>query len=89
VDVLKLSQALQEPLTELVATFPLGGENSADGIKDGVRRFKTKVPTVTGWNNSDKHWQEFQQLSLQVLESWLPQWPTAAYKARKIPSFQL
>jgi molecular chaperone GrpE (heat shock protein) len=29
--------------------------------------------------------QEFQQASLQVIESWLLQWPTAAHKARENP----
>lgn len=30
-------------------------------------------------------WQEFQQSSLGVLESWLLQWPTAAQKAQENP----
>ena len=31
-------------------------------------------------------WQEFQHASVQVLESWLLQWPTAAYAAHQNPN---
>ena len=93
VDVLlKLSQALQEPLTELVATFSsvkLDGEGSTPtresrqayaDLKQEYQRLQVQLE-----QQRQALWQEFQQLSLQVLESWLLQWPTAAKKAQENP----
>ena len=92
VDVLiKLSQALQVPLTELVATFSVvaRGENAAPpqeskqayvDLKQEYERLQVQLE-----QQRQALWQEFQQSSLQVLESWLLQWPTAAYKAQENP----
>lgn len=102
VDVLlKLSQALQVPLTELVATFSeveLGGENAAlpqeskqalaagdlalrfADLQKEYQRLQVQLE-----QQRQALWQEFQQSSLQVLESWLLQWPTAAQKAQENP----
>lgn len=93
VDVLlKLSQALQVPLTELVSTFssvePLG-ENAApppeskQAIADLEREYQRLQVQLE--QQRQALWQEFQQSSLQVLESWLVQWPTAAHKAQENP----
>ena len=92
VDVLlKLSQALQVPLIELVATFSalelteenasLTSESNAKAeLKQEYQRLQVQLE-----QQRQVLWQEFQQLSLQVLESWLVQWPTAAYKAQENP----
>jgi len=88
--LLKLSQALQVPLTELVVTFSsmkLGGEKvmpsqeSTQAIAELKREYQRLQVQLEGQRQSI--WQEFQQSSLQVLESWLLQWPTAAHKAQE------
>lgn len=89
--LLQLSQALQVPLNQLVATFsavdiareiaPL--EDSKQANVDLKREYeRLQVQLI---EQRQALWQEFQQSSLQVLESWLVQWPTAAYKAQENP----
>ena len=88
VDVLlKLSQALQVSLTELVVTFspateqPPPEEESTPAVaqlKKEYERLQAQLDT-----QRQELWLEFQQSSLQVIESWLLQWPTAAQKARE------
>ena len=93
VDVLiKLSQALEVPLTELVATFSVvepRGENAAppQESKQAYTDLKQEYERLQVQLEQQRQalWQEFQQSSLQVLESWLLQWPTAAYKAQENP----
>ncbi len=93
VDVLlKLSQALQVPLTELVSTF-----SSAEPPKENTAPPPESKPAIADLKREYQRlqvqleqqrqalWQEFQQSSLQVLESWLVQWPTAAHKAQENP----
>ena len=90
VDVLlKLSQALQVSLTELVVTFspateqPPPEEESTPAVaqlKKEYERLQAQLDT-----QRQELWLEFQQSSLQVIESWLLQWPTAAQKARENP----
>ena len=90
VDVLlKLSQALQVSLTELVVTFspateqpPLEEESTpaVTQLKKEYERLQAQLDT-----QRQELWLEFQQSSLQVIESWLLQWPTAAQKARENP----
>ena len=90
VDVLlKLSQALQVSLTELVVTFspateqPTRQEESTPAVaqlKKEYERLQAQLDT-----QRQELWLEFQQSSLQVIESWLLQWPTAAQKARENP----
>jgi len=103
--LLKLSQTLQVPLTELVVTFSsmeLGGaetfppgnggkqlrqekaappQESPQAIAELKREYQRLQVQLEGQRQSI--WQEFQQSSLQVLESWLLQWPTAAHKAQE------
>lgn len=92
--LLKLSQALQVPLTELVATFssfdPRGAQafaaptgESKQAIADLKREYERLQVQLE--QQRQALWQEFQQSSLQVLESWLLQWPTAAHKAQENP----
>ena len=88
VDVLlKLSQALQVSVTELVVTFspateqPPPEEESTPAVaqlKKEYERLQAQLDT-----QRQELWLEFQQSSLQVIESWLLQWPTAAQKARE------
>lgn len=91
VDVLlKLSQTLQISLTELVATFsqeelsgksnPPSQESEQETLKREYQRLQTQLE-----HQRQTLMQEFQQSSLQALESWLLQWPTAAYRAKENP----
>ena len=93
VDVLlKLSQALQVPLAELMATFSsveFGRENvtPTGESKQAITALKQEYQRLQAQLEQQRQalWQEFQQSSLQVLESWLLQWPTAAHKAQENP----
>lgn len=93
VDVLlKLSQALQVPLTQLVTTFSsieLREENAASlqESKQTIADLKQEYQRLQAQLEQQKQAmrQEFQQSSLQILESWLLQWPTAAHKAEENP----
>lgn len=88
--LIQISQALQLPLTDLVVTFSvvdLGGgirpqqESKANAdLKREYERLQMQLA-----QQRQLLWQEFQQSSLQVLESWLVQWPTAAHKAQENP----
>lgn len=85
--LLKLSQALQISLAQLVATFSeieVGAETPAEelqqvvDLKQEYQRLQAQLA-----NQRQELWQEFQLASLQVIESWLLQWPTAAQKAQE------
>ncbi|GAB1537660.1 helix-turn-helix domain-containing protein [Scytonema sp. NUACC21] len=91
VDVLlKLSQALQLPLNEFITTFSqveLVGDKAAP-----TQELLKQIADITREYERLQHqlqqhrqilMQEFQQSSLQVLESLLLQFPTAAQKARE------
>lgn len=93
VDVLlKLSQVLQVSLSELVATFSqvelgAGKATPPEELHQAVTDLKQEYQRlqVQLANQRQELCQEFQQASLQVIESWLLQWPTAAHKARENP----
>lgn len=90
VDVLlKLSQALQLSLTELVVTFSPATEQPThqEESTPAVAQLKKEYERLQAQLDSQRQelWLEFQQSSLQVIESWLLQWPTAAQKARENP----
>jgi len=93
VDVLlKLSQALQVSLSELVATFSL-----LDVVRDNSTPTQELLQNIADlkreYDRSQLQLQQqrlvllqdFQQSSLQLLESLLLQFPTAAQKARENP----
>lgn len=88
--LLKLSQTLQISLTELVATFSqeeLSGKSnlpSQESEQEILKREYQRLQTQLEYQRQTLM-QEFQQLSLQALESWLLQWPTAAYRAKENP----
>jgi DNA-binding Xre family transcriptional regulator len=83
--LLKLAQALQVSVSELLATFssvslpttsPSEGEEAT--LRQEYQRLQQQLE-----HQRETLMQEFQQSSLQVLESWLVQWPTAAYAAQQ------
>lgn len=87
--VLKLAQALQVPVSQLLETFSLesalpssqvdeGKATSIEALRQEYQRLQQQLE-----NQRETLIQEFQQSSLQVLESWLVQWPTAAYAAQQ------
>ena len=109
-NLLKLSQALQLPITELLTTFSdlnlqsdlnLEIEASAQATKSSdsteVKQSSSSLGAIADLQQEyqrlqtqlqqqqESLWQEFQRSSLQTLESWLLQWPTAAYAAQQNP----
>ncbi|HBB32023.1 MAG TPA: hypothetical protein DDZ80_02695 [Cyanobacteria bacterium UBA8803] len=82
--VLKLAQALQVPVTQLLSMFSSDSisvslpapENTP--IEQEYRQLQQQLE-----QQRETLMQEFQQASLQVLESWMVQWPTAARAARE------
>ena len=93
--LLKLSQVLQVPLSELVNTFSVASavkeEKNLDSSKPEVlqeiadlkREYQRSLLQLE--QQREVLLQEFQQSSLQLLESLLLQWPTAAQKAQENP----
>jgi len=85
--LLKLSQTLQIPLKELLTTFCgssfpwLTESDSATTVLQ--EEYKRLQKQLEGQKISLK--QEWMQSSLLILESWLIQWPTAAYAAGQNP----
>ncbi|MEB3884933.1 helix-turn-helix domain-containing protein [Lyngbya sp. CCY1209] len=84
--LIKIAAALQISLAELLAAFtPDGGElapqaDSSQELRREYRRVQAELEQLR-----ESLAAEFQGASLQTLESWLLQWPTAAQKARENP----
>ncbi|MBE9166980.1 helix-turn-helix transcriptional regulator [Pleurocapsales cyanobacterium LEGE 06147] len=89
--ILKLAAALKVSVDRLIATFDsqlelpasvTAEENSAvlTSLKEEYRQLQQQLE-----RQRESLDQEFQQTSLQVLESWLLQWPTAAAAVEKNP----
>lgn len=89
--LLKLSQALQVSVDELLATFSSesipyspsstrGEAASVETLRQEYQRLQQQLE-----QHREILMQEFQHSSLQVLESFLIFWPTAAYKAQQNP----
>jgi DNA-binding Xre family transcriptional regulator len=80
--LLKISQALQISLTELLATFAPGSveleQPASTAIEQEYQRLQATLDS-----QRESLMQEFQLSSLQILESWMLQWPTAASKAQE------
>jgi DNA-binding Xre family transcriptional regulator len=78
----KISQALQVSIKELLAIFGeskrLGESDSQTDLRQEYQRLQQQLQ-----EQREMLMQEFRQSSLQVLESWLVQWPTAAYAAQQ------
>jgi molecular chaperone GrpE (heat shock protein) len=88
VDILiKISQALQISLNELLATFAPGSvelspASTSAAIETEYRHLQTQIQ-----QQREILSEEFQQQTLQILESWMIQWPTAANKAQADPQW--
>lgn len=83
--LVKISQALEISITELLATFAPGSvelpqESESAAIAQEYDRLQTQMQ-----QQRETLIQEFQQQTLQILESWMLQWPTAASKAQENP----
>ncbi len=84
-NILKLSQALQVPVSELLATFGSGQINWTTGSPETSPALQQEYERLLEQMEEQRQslMQEFVRSSLEVLESWLIQWPTAAYAARQ------
>jgi molecular chaperone GrpE (heat shock protein) len=98
IHLLKLSQTLHISLEELLATFSAGSERRSQSssasapektpqpeaaisdLKQEYHRLQTQLH-----EQKQALWQEFQQTTLQAIETWLIQYPTAAYAAQQNP----
>ncbi|MDF0554620.1 nucleotide exchange factor GrpE [Kamptonema sp. UHCC 0994] len=83
--LIKISQGLKISITELLATFAPGSvelpqESASAEIAEEYDRLQTQMQ-----QQRETLIQEFQQQTLQILESWMLQWPTAASKAQENP----
>jgi DNA-binding Xre family transcriptional regulator len=90
--LLKLCAALQVSLHDLVSQFaaveltpqerqePKDGTGKIDSYQAEYQRLKTEMG-----QQREVLMQEFQQSGLQILESWLKQWPKAVYAAQQNP----
>lgn len=98
-ELFRLSQVLQVSLPDLIATFaknlpdPASSElieqasapkapqlTDSTALQQEYQRLQTQLE-----QQRDRLYQAFQQESLEILESWLLQWPTAAYAAQQNP----
>ncbi|EGJ31801.1 MULTISPECIES: nucleotide exchange factor GrpE [Moorena] len=80
--LLKLAEALQVSLNQLLVMFL---PDSVSTLQQEDSTFKQEYQRLEQQLEQQRQtlMQEFQQSSLQVLESWLVQWPTAAYAAQQ------
>lgn len=86
-DLLKLSQVLQVPISDLLSTFSDQKLNWSTPSQEVSVAFQQEYQRLQKQLEQQRQslMQEFQQSSLQVLESWLRQWPRAAYLAQQKP----
>ncbi|MEG4944222.1 helix-turn-helix domain-containing protein [Microcoleus sp. F4-D5] len=79
--LLKISQALQISLSELLATLAPDVEleqSPPTAVEQEYQRLQASIE-----QQRESLMQEFQLSSVQILESWMLQWPTAASKAQE------
>ncbi|MEG3910114.1 helix-turn-helix domain-containing protein [Microcoleus sp. w1-18aA5] len=80
--LLKISQALQISLTELLATLTPNYVElepaPPTALEQEYQRLQASIE-----QQRESLMQEFQLSSVQILESWMLQWPTAASKAQE------
>lgn len=86
--LLKLSQALKIPLSELLATFlepspQATSFSTSQELADLKKEYQRSQLQLE--QQREILQQQFQQSSLQLLEALLLQWPTASHKARENP----
>jgi transcriptional regulator with XRE-family HTH domain len=75
----KIAQGLRISAPELLAQFTDGPEQAALQVE--YDRLQAQLHT-----QRDTLFQEFQQTTLQTIESWMLQWPTAAHAAQQNPT---
>jgi transcriptional regulator with XRE-family HTH domain len=75
----KIAQGLRISAPELLAQFMDVPENASLQVE--YDRLQTQLQ-----NQRDTLFQEFQQTTLQTIESWMLQWPTAAHAAQQNPT---
>lgn len=80
----KLSQALELPLVELIAQFSSLTLDRASSQPEHFRQEYQRLQTQLAEQRETLR-QEFQRSTLQSIESWLLQFPTAAYAAQQNP----
>lgn len=83
--LLKISQALGITLTELLANFAPESvqklePTSTPAVAQEYQRLQAELE-----QQRQSLMQEFQESSLQILESWLLQWPTVVEKVKQNP----
>lgn len=86
-NLVKLGQVLQVSLEELLATFSdrqISWTEKAGEVSPALQQEYQRLQAQME-EQRQSLMQEFQLSSLQVLESWLIQWPTAAYAAGQNP----
>lgn len=81
--LVKLSAALQISLGELLRQFSAVQVPEAESVAALRREYQRLEAQLADQRRSLQA--EFQQTTLQALESWLLQWPTAAYAAQQNP----
>ena len=83
--LLKISRALGITLTELLNNF--ASELIKKSPETSTSALEQKYNNLQKELDQQKQFlmQEFQQSSLQILESWLQQWPTVIHKAKQNP----
>ncbi|MBD3562371.1 helix-turn-helix transcriptional regulator, partial [Planktothrix sp. FACHB-1355] len=86
-NLVKLGQVLQVSLEELLATFSDRQISWTEKTGEASPALQQEYQRLQAQMQSQRQslMQEFQLSSLQVLESWLIQWPTAAYAAGQNP----
>ncbi|UNU22434.1 helix-turn-helix domain-containing protein [Microcoleus vaginatus PCC 9802] len=80
--LLKISQALQISLTELLATLAPDYVELEQAPPTAVEQEYQRLQASLE-QQRESLLQEFQLSSVQILESWMLQWPTAASKAQE------
>jgi DNA-binding Xre family transcriptional regulator len=94
--ILQFSDVLKISLSELLTTFlpeeslcalPTSPIPQQEGMAEQMQILQQEYQRLQTQLKDQREllWQEFQQQTLQILESFLLQWPTAAYAARRNP----
>lgn len=91
-NLLKLAQALQVSVSDLLNAFSGAdlretSSTSEPSLTEELAAVKLEYQRLQAQMAQQREalWQEFQQTSLQTIEPWLLQWPTAAYAAQQNP----
>ncbi|MDJ0553794.1 MAG: helix-turn-helix domain-containing protein [Microcoleaceae cyanobacterium MO_207.B10] len=83
--LLKISHALEITLTELLANFSPESVQKSEATATSAAQQEYQRLQAELEQQKESLMLEFQHSSLQILESWLLQWPTVVEKAKKNP----